>query len=202
MANILLDLTQRYATALGVAPLLQTVQPIPGVQYLPYTGSAKVYVKGNMTFEDITLKVDADNLNDILEFKNTQIAKGGIMGGVFAPPPLIGWSKDKQLHITPMDGAAGEVVERYGDGTWMIRMQGILIDMENHDFPIDKMERLRKFFEAPEHVEVSGQMFDAMGVKNIYFTSFDINGVVGFQDTVVYNLMARAIKPVEFYLNE
>jgi hypothetical protein len=197
MTKTLLDLTPRFRQAFGFAPVLQQVQPLPGGQYVPYTGSAKVYTQGNVSFEDLHIN---GNGHDLF-FGGASLTKSGEMGNVFAPPPMLAWRKSKNLIITAIDGTDNEVVEQWGNGVWEITMQGLLVDMKDHYFPVERMERLRKVFEVKASFAVSAQLFDALDIQSIYFTDIEITPLQGFQDTCVFSLTARGIKPVEFYLN-
>lgn len=199
----LIDLTPRFVSAFGIAPQVHTVQPIPGGQYLPYTAGAKVYVKGNGQFETIGLTGGSKERGDTYDitFGSAGLTKSGELGAIFAPPPMLGFTKSKNIIVTPIDGADAEVVERYGDGPWEIRMQGLLVDMENHRFPLDRLGQLRKMFEVPDYCEVTSQIINELGITHIYFAECDITPLQGFEDTCSFSLVARAMKPAEFYLN-
>src|SRR5947209_6835043 len=147
----LIDLSQRYASAFGFAPVLQSVQAIPGGQYMPYLGAAKAYVQGNITFEDVHLK----NGSTELFFGAAHLTRSGELGNVFAPPPIIGYQKAMSLIITNHDGEDIEVVERFGARAWDIRMQGLLVDMVDHQFPLASLKKLRQAVDVKDVWEVS-----------------------------------------------
>lgn len=200
MAKTFIDIAGRWKSALGygkAVPFL-TPEPMP-INQISLYGDAKAYSAGDMTFEDILLENKEANIN--LHFGAKMITKSGALGEIFAPPPMVAWRKVKNLIITPIDGTDGEVVERYGDNAWDIRMQGLLVDMENHEFPLGRLEQLRKMFETSDHFKIASDIFNALGIANVYFYDIDIAGIAGFKDTVTYNLGARSIKPIEFFLN-
>ena len=171
---------------------------MPYGQYIPISpDSVRVYTNAQPVFENFVLSGNGYDLN----FSGAVLTKSGKLGNIFAPPPMISWRKSKNFVITQIDGADAEVVERYGDNSWEISMQGLLVDTENHQFPLDKMQQLRKAFEVADSFEVSGQLFDSLGISSIYFTEVNFAGMQGYQDTVSYTLQSRSIKPVEFYLN-
>ena len=156
--------------------------------------SGAMYPKTDASFEEFS----------IVKNKDEKLLFGSMMSSrtdgnkVFAPPPMCSFSKGKNLIITEMDGG-GEVVERYGDKSWQIKMQGVLIDMENHQYPKQQIIKLREFFDVNDMfaVESLGIFYD-LKIMNIYFTDVDISGVAGFEDTIQYSLTARSVKPVEF----
>lgn len=195
--KLLIDLTPRFQSAFGFAPTLRQLEPIPGGQYLPYPGGAAVY-DSNWGFEDLGLRGNGFDLH----FGGAALTKSGKLGNVYAPPPMVAFRKSKKLSITELDGDGGEVVEVFGSGSWEIRLQGLLVDMEAHRFPFDKLATLRKFFETNAVFEVVGQMFDALGIYSIYFMDTEIVPLQGFEDTCSFSLSARATKPAEFYLND
>ncbi len=197
--NLLLDIGSRLQSAGFFVPgYVNTVQPIPGGQYIPYTGQAKLYVANNATFEDLELIYGSESL----KFGSTMLNKSGSLGSVFAPPPLITWDKSVNVEVTVMNGTDSEIVERYGDGQWDVIIEGILVDMEEHQFPIAKLETLRKFFEIPAAKDVVSQTLNTgLGISSVWFKSFSGSGVAGFADTIRYRVPARSIKPVEFFLN-
>lgn len=197
MSQLLIDLAPRYQSAYGFVPLLKPNLTIPGGQYLPVLGSVGLIDNTQSNFEDTTFI----NGTTELFFAGSPLTKSGHLGNVFAPPVMVGYRKAKKAIITGIDDTDSEIVERYGDGAWEITIQGILVDMVQHKFPLSKLESLRKFFEIPDYVDVVGPIWDVLGIKSIWFSEFLPAGVQGFQDTVSFILQARSIKPVEFYLN-
>lgn len=197
--SILLDIGSRLQSAGFFVPgFVNTVQPIPGGQYIPYTNAPKLYVQNNIAFEDLELKYG----DKLLNFKNTVLTKGGSLGNIFAPPPMLSWSKSVNVEVTVIDGTDAEVVERFGAGQWDIMFEGVLVDMENHEFPIGKLAEIREFFEIADAKDVTSEILnDGLNVKSIWFKTFSGSGVAGFADTIRYSIPARSIVPVEFYLN-
>lgn len=122
------------------------------------------------------------------------------LSAVFAPPPMLSFTRAKNIKETFIDGSDGVVVENYGMKPWSIKMQGILIDTALHQYPAAQVMLLTKMFEKPSRVEVIGALFADKGIDAIYFTSVNIEGVEGFPDTLKYTLQAKSIKAIEFEL--
>lgn len=154
---------------------------------------AGVFVN-NASFEELVIKKEN---GEGLKFGAMMFA--GDENKFFAPPPMISFSKSKKLIITEIDGADSEVVERYGDKSWEIKMQGVLVDMVNHQYPKSERVRLNEFFEYNAPFAVEAEMFDDLKIRSIYFTDIEIGGVAGYADTIQYSISARSIKPVEFF---
>lgn len=122
---------------------------------------------------------------------------------VLAPPPLLSFSKAKNLITTPINGGAIEVVERWNGGFWDITMQGILVDMEQHQYPELLVHQLTQFFDQEEVIEVleCRQLEDKL-INALYFTDISFNPIEGFQDTVKYTLKARSTNNMNYSLEE
>lgn len=119
---------------------------------------------------------------------------------VFATPPMLSMKRAKRLVITPIDDSDTEVVERYGTEPWEITWRGLLIDMENHRFPLDKLEKMNAIFEVNDIWQVHSAILQKVGVTNLYIKDIGFEFVDGFEDTISYTLTTRSIKPVEFQL--
>ena len=195
MKALVLDITRRLQAAGFFTPaVMQTVQPSND----SYDQGQTVYVSGNSQFEEVEMSYGSTSL----KFANMILTRDGSIGNVFAPPPMITFGKAKNIEITVIDGTDAEVVERFGDGQWDLEIEGILVDMENHQFPLDKIKKLRKFFEIEDAVEVSSSLMnEGLEFASIWFKNITISGVAGYQDTIRFKLSARSIRPVEFYLN-
>lgn len=152
-----------------------------------------IYVS-NSTFEE--LRIDKDD-KESLVFGNMLSTTSE--SNIYAPPPMISMSKSKKLIITEIDGDNAEVVERYGDKSWDIKIQGVLVDMVNHQYPKQQVVKLREFFEVNAPLAVQSEILGDLDIQSIYFTDVEIAGVAGYEDTIQYSLSARSIKPVEFF---
>lgn len=197
--RIVIDLAERFKNAFGFVTKNQSSN-LGETGFTDKTGVAEadVYVQKNISFEDITLSGNGYDLR--FGFKGFSNKDG--LGDLFAPPPMVSFRKSKNITRTEIDGSDAEVVERYGDRSWEISIQGILIDLINHEYPGQQVRTLRRLFDTPKPFEISSQIFDDIGVKSIYFEDAEFAGVQGFQDTIQFTLKARSIKPVEFFLKQ
>jgi hypothetical protein len=147
-----------------------------------------------VTFDEITLYSGTEAYHFAYRSMAEQYSE------VFATPPMLSMKRAKKLVITPVDNSDIEIVERYGTEPWEITWRGLLIDMENHAFPIDKMEALNRIFEANREWMVSSEILQKVGVLAIYIRDISIDFVEGYEDTISYTLTTRAISPVEFQI--
>lgn len=119
---------------------------------------------------------------------------------VFATPPMLSMKRAKKLIITAIDNSDTEVIERYGTEPWEITWRGLLIDMENHNFPLDKLEKMNEIFEVDDIWKVHSAILNKVSVNSIYIQNISFEFVDGYEDTISYTLTTRAVKPVEFQL--
>lgn len=148
------------------------------------------------TFDEITLRNGSDRYLFAFRPFSEQYA------GVFATPPMLSLRRSKRLIITTIDNSDIEVVERFGTEPYEITWRGLLIDMENHEFPIDRLEQLNKIFEENIVWNVDSEILQAVGVAAVYFKDVQIDFVEGFEDTIAYTFTTRAILPLEYQLTD
>jgi len=155
-----------------------------------------VFLSGKeATFDEITLRY---NNSESYYFAYRSFSDD--YSNIFATPPMLSMRRAKKLIITPIDNSDIEVIEHYGTEPWEITWRGLLIDMENHEFPIDKMEALNKIFEANREWTVDSEILRKVGVETIYIRDISIDFVEGFEDTIAYTMTTRAIRSQEVQL--
>lgn len=151
-------------------------------------------VVNDATFDEIRLRSG----NETYQFAYRSLTED--YAQVFAFPPMISLRKSKRLVITTVDNSDYEVVERYGTEPFDITMRGLMVDMENHQFPVDKLKTIHSIFEANREWMIDSEILQAVGVQAIFFKDVQIDFVEGYEDTIAYTMTARSIKPVEFQL--
>lgn len=148
------------------------------------------------TFDEITLRIGSEKY--LFAFRELSEE----YKSVFATPPMLSLKRSKRLVVTSIDNGNTEVIERYSTEPYEITWRGLLIDMDSHRFPMDKVERINRIFEKNEVWNVDSEILQALGVAAVYFKDIDIGFIEGYEDTVAYNLTARAILPLEYQLTE
>lgn len=201
MSRIYLDLIGRFDSAFGFA-----AKNIIGrvIKWNPYRFES--LENPDEEFEDITLKYEDVTLNfaamPFIEKNKSAFhiplskPTGPDLSDIVAPPPLISFSRKKNLIITELEGKDTEVVERFNTDTYDIRMRGILVDMKSHDYPSELVRTLHKLFDYNGIIEVSGTQFFEKDIHSIYIKEYEISGVAGFADTVQYTIVAKATSDV------
>lgn len=156
---------------------------------------AKMYAPREWQWAEMTLKHEGKELH---------MGAGSLLSeiqGVYAPPPLMKFRRTKNINVTVIDGGdEAEIVENFGVNSWEIDISGLLVDMDEHGYPGEKVKEMARFFEINDVIEVACPLLLDMGIKSIYFKEQSFEPVEGFPDTVKYTLSAKSIKPVLFSL--
>lgn len=198
---MLFDFAGRYSTAFGFTPghisnkLIEVGFDRAIKQHHDTNFKASVYVfDSNTHFDEVML------YNDTEEYLFAYRELAEEYSQVFATPPILSLRRAKNLVITPLDNSDIEVVERYSTEPYQITFKGLLIDMEDHNFPLDKLETLNKIFEVNSIWKVSSEILAAVGVDSIIIQDINIDFVEGYEDTIAYTFVARATKSIEYQL--
>lgn len=195
------DFAGRYSTAFGFTPghisnaLVEAGFERAIKQRHDTNFKASVYVfDTNTHFDEVLLYNDSQQYL----FAYRELAEE--YSEVFATPPILSLNRKKNLVITPLDNSDIEVIERYSTEPYQITLKGLMIDMEDHNFPLAKLETLNKIFEVNSIWKVSSQILAAVGVGSIIIQDISIDFVEGYEDTIAYSLVARATKSIEYQL--
>ncbi|SDE75986.1 DUF6046 domain-containing protein [Riemerella columbipharyngis] len=182
---IVIDLAARYAAAFGMMAIGRNINTAVVDREQPDYG-IKLYGKLDADVEKIEFKHGSQTLTFSGMLTETS--------GVFAPPLMIDFSKEKNLVETEVNGADNIIVERWGTKEWQLDIKGLLIDMENKVYPQNKIDALHRFFEINDTIEVTGVQFEDKQIDHIYFKDLKITPLEGFQDTVQFTLSASSIQ--------
>jgi hypothetical protein len=196
------DFTGRYLAAFGfVAASVggRLLNEFANIIRNDNLNEASVYLWDKSTaFDEVSIYRDDAGTNEEYLFAFRSLAEE--YSNVFATPPMLSLKRSKKLVITPIDNSDIEVVERYATEPYEITWRGLLIDMENHEFPLEKMETLNKIFEVNGVWNVASELLQAVGVEAIYIKDISFDFVEGYEDTISYNMTTRAIRPLEYQL--
>jgi Domain of unknown function (DUF6046) len=195
---MIIDLSAIYLKAFGVVD-----NKINSLFEEKVSGGAVEFKDGRSTYEYMTMRRTGVELKfGFAGFQN-------IDDSFFAPPPIISVVLDKRLEETIMTAVDnkgteinyGQVIEVYGKKPTDVSMKGVIIDMISHQYPGDKLRKLREMFEYNGVWEVEGQIWRDLDIRSVYIVPpLPIDMVEGFEDTWSYNMTLRSIKPAEYYL--
>lgn len=137
------------------------------------------------------------------EFGNMmQYNENGILQetSIFAPPLVMDFRRSKDIIETETNGNDNVIIERWATKPWEISIKGILIDMENHQYPSDQVRKLHHLFKINDVLEVYGIQFEEKDIDHIYLKDISITPVEGFTDTIQFSITASSIKAVSWEL--
>jgi len=212
MARIILnEILERYNSAFGymamkVAPrLIQEgfIKPQMFLNIPVYAASESAYAQ--MTFENqLTSKRYSFGIDELEKgvpaFPFLQKTEGAAKKFI-APPPMVSFTRGKYVVRTAIDRSNADVIENFGNKPYEINIQGILVDVEEHNYPGDLLKLLHEMFEANGTYKVEGELFNTLGIMEVFFDSnFKISFVEGYVDTVKFNVNAIAVQAAEFLI--
>ncbi|GGE89431.1 hypothetical protein SAMN05443634_104107 [Chishuiella changwenlii] len=142
------------------------------------------------------------NKDGIKEFEDKEKNIKKNIKHIYSPPLIMDFSQEKSLVETEVNDDNPIIVERWGTKPWSISIKGLLIDMEEHNYPEDKINSLNKLWKNNTIIKVTGAQFLDKDIASIYFKSIDFSPLVGFQDTIQFSINATSIKPVSFTLDK
>ena len=120
----------------------------------------------------------------------------------YSPCPMLSFKRTKNIVKTIVDGSDSEVIESFGCKSWDIIIEGILVDLDAHTYPSDKVQQLRALFEINDILEVmDNQICEDLRIQSIYIDDLqELKFVEGFNDTIKFKMKAYSIKPLEFFI--
>ncbi len=197
---MIFDFAQRYKSAFGfvaanVSSRLEEQQFGDVVKQGDSYG-LDIYTRAETTFDEVKL------YNGTGEYLFAYRTMADQYTGVFATPPMLSLRRSKRLIVSVIDNTDTEVVERYATEPWEITFRGLLIDMVDHQFPLDKLETINKIFEQNSIWNVSSEILNKVGVEAVYIKTADIDFIEGYEDTIAYTMTMRSIKPMEYQLRK
>lgn len=197
MTSVTISLSERYKAAFGAQASANKPNAVTVTQQ-EKSYDLNFYEKSKDDFEEIEFDFD----NKRIAFGTVPFISGetSVNENIIAPPPIISFSQQKKHIITEINGTDSEVIERWRTRPFDIRLRGLLIDIDNRQYPESKVRELYSLFRYNGVVDVTGTQFFDKSISSIYFNNIEINGVQGFTDTLQFTLTARSIKPVGFTL--
>ena len=129
------------------------------------------------------------------------ISKKPTIRKFLAPPPMVSFSRSKNVVMTTIDRSNAEVIENFGNKPYEVRFQGILIDASEHQYPGDILREVHQMFENNGTYKVVGDIFSDLNICELFFhdgLSFDF--VEGYVDTIKWSASAKAVEPAEFLM--
>lgn len=190
--SIVIDLAARYASAFGIVKASELMSAVVLTKE-DNKYEVEFFDDFNPVTEDVRLRYNGDELRFFSMLS-------GDSSSVFAPPLMMDFRREKDLIETETNGDDNVIVERWGTKPWEISMRGILIDVENRQYPTEHVRKLHRLFKHNNVVEVVGVLFEEKDIDMIYFKDVSITPLEGFSDSVQFSFTASSIKEVNWSL--
>lgn len=190
--SIVIDLAGRYAAAFGIVKASEMMSAAvlskDDDQY-----QLDFFDDFNPITEDVKLRYNGEELRFFSMLS-------GDSSNVFAPPLMMDFRREKDLIETETNGEDNVIIERWGTKPWEISMRGILIDVENRQYPTEQIRKLHRLFKHNNVIEVVGTLFEEKDIDMIYMKEVSITPLEGFSDSVQFSFTASSIKAVNWSL--
>ena len=190
--SIVIDLAARYASAFGIVKASELMSAVVLTKE-DNKYEVEFFDDFNPVTEDVRLRYNGDELRFFSMLS-------GDSSSIFAPPLMMDFRREKDLIETETNGDDNVIVERWGTKPWEISMRGILIDVENRQYPTEHVRKLHRLFKHNNVVEVVGVLFEEKDISKIYFKDVSITPLEGFSDSVQFSFTASSIKEVNWSL--
>ena len=190
--SIVIDLVARYASAFGIVKASELMSAVVLTKE-DNKYEVEFFDDFNPVTEDVRLRYNGDELRFFSMLS-------GDSSSIFAPPLMMDFRREKDLIETETNGDDNVIVERWGTKPWEISMRGILIDVENRQYPTEHVRKLHRLFKHNNVVEVVGVLFEEKDIDMIYFKDVSITPLEGFSDSVQFSFTASSIKEVNWSL--
>lgn len=192
--SIVIDLAARYASAFGIVKASELMSAVVLTKE-DNKYEVEFFDDFNPVTEDVRLRYNGDELRFFSMLS-------GDSSSIFAPPLMMDFRREKDLIETETNGDDNVIVERWGTKPWEISMRGILIDVENRQYPTEHVRKLHRLFKHNNVVEVVGVLFEEKDISKIYFKDVSITPLEGFYDSIQFSFTASAINQSAWTLKE
>jgi hypothetical protein len=185
---------------LSVPAIYRGADELGAFKFLNATGDGsspdkiKTYEKRQNNFSDFIVNIG----NEKFEFGGDLVNHSD---STISLTPIVKYARKKKIITTPVN-ELDEVVEQWSISGYEININGLLVDIKNHQYPEKEIKNLRKFFEINKIATVTGDIFRDLDIQDIYITSMSVEPFVGFADTAHFELQAMSIRPLSFTLDD
>ena len=122
------------------------------------------------------------------------------LDGVRLPnEPLIDFSRDQLIVMTPIDGNDGTFKEHYSNGDMQITIRGICVDEDKPDsYPEEQVRAIRNLVEKRTHIRIVNRLAALWNVEHLAIVSHSFPAFPGEIGMQKYEL--RCVSDKEFQL--
>lgn len=113
------------------------------------------------------------------------------------------FTRAKIMRTTAVSGGRGTVKEMYGFDDWSITVKGVMVPESNHPQATDVFEmrnKLLEFENLTDAIEVSGDLFEAIGVSHLVINRINIPQLQGKPRMIPFEMNCISDQPIELLL--
>jgi hypothetical protein len=114
------------------------------------------------------------------------------------------FTRGKVDNRTRTNGGDGTVKEVYGHDDFNIRLRGLILKSHGRDengveyrSPMDVVRQLKRWDDLVDSVWVSGRMFEALDIYQIYIKTIDFKQIKGFPNSIQFEIIAYSDEPIQ-----
>lgn len=114
--------------------------------------------------------------------------------------PLINLGGRNEIVRTKLTAIKGTVKEYIAMDDYSIKIQGLIINEVNDDYPEDQVRQLRAILESNEAVKISNRMLTLFDIHQVVIIDYDFMAVEGHQNCQAYQIICLSDWPVDLIL--
>jgi len=116
----------------------------------------------------------------------------------FPSTTLCVFNRTKNIVKTRVQGADNSVKELISMDDWTVTISGILGGVPGtNKYPDVEVQALRNLFEVPAALQVSGRLFNLLGIKNLVLENLNLPQLEGIKNIQPFQMTASSDTPLE-----
>ena len=120
---------------------------------------------------------------------------------IFPAVTLIDFHRIKKIVETEIAGRDGSVTEIIGNGDWIMRIRGLLInEVDFKTKPTDQIRSLSEIAAAPVAIPIYNEMCEWLGIYDVVIKDIDFPAIEGYPSVQPFSMDCKSELPVEFNL--
>lgn len=138
---------------------------------------------------------------------------GGSLGTPFFMPtklddiwlpnePLITISGQNTIVKTVLTGVKGSVKELINTDDYQIKIEGLIINETNDDYPEDLLRKIRTICEKRDSVKIENRLLTLFDIHLVAVENFSFPGIAGDQNIQAYSISCISDWPLDLILKD
>ncbi len=116
--------------------------------------------------------------------------------------PLVTINGQNTIVKTVLVGIKGTVKELIGSDDYSIKIQGIIINEKDDDYPETELRALRTILEKRDSVKVFNRLLTFFGIDQVAIEGYSFPGIEGYQHMQPYEITCISDWPLDLILKD